>query len=116
MIEELVSRVFYARNLAHFTHWKTKSFSQHMALGEFYDGVIDTIDALVEAYQGVFGLIGNVPAPRIDGDILSVLHADSEWIEANHENICRGNRAVGNLLDSVTDKYITTIYKLENLK
>jgi hypothetical protein len=117
MIEQLISRVFYARNLAHFTHWRTKSFSQHMALGEFYDGVIDAIDALVETYQGAFGLIGNIPAPaETRSDILETLKADAAWIEENHEKICKGNRGVGNQLDSVTDRYLTTIYKLENLK
>jgi len=53
MIEQLISRVFYARNLAHFAHWRAKgdgSYAKHVALGEFYDGVIDTIDPLVEAY------------------------------------------------------------------
>ena len=118
MIEQLVSRVFYARNLAHFTHWRVKgpgSFAKHMALGAFYDEVIDAIDALVEAYQGVFGLIGDIPACPAKADILDALKGDAEWIEANHEAICQGNRAVANLLDSVTDKYITAIYKLENL-
>ena len=44
MIEQLISRVFYARNLAHFEHWRTKSYSQHKALGSFYDDVIDAVD------------------------------------------------------------------------
>ena len=67
MIEELISRVFYARNLAHFEHWRAKgegSYAKHIALGEFYDGVIDTIDPLVEAYQGAFDLIKAIPAPE----------------------------------------------------
>lgn len=119
MIEQLIARVFYARNLAHYEHWRATgagSFAKHMALGEFYDGVIDAIDALVEAYQGAFGLIGTIPAPPASGDCLATLKADAEWIEDNHEKICRKHRAVANLLDSVTDRYITTIYKLENLK
>jgi hypothetical protein len=117
MIEQLISRVFYARNLAHFTHWRTKSFSQHSALGSFYDDVIDAIDALVEAYQGVNGLIDSIPAcTNPCSEIIDCLHEDAKWIETNHEKICLGNRAVANLLDGVTDKYITTIYKLENLK
>jgi len=117
VIEELIGRVFYARNLAHYEHWRTKSYSQHMALGSFYDDIIDAIDGLVEAYQGVFGLIGGIPAPSSpEKDCLSCLKADAEWIEENHEDICQGNRAVANLIDTVTSVYLTTIYKLENLK
>jgi hypothetical protein len=44
------------------------------------------------------------------------LKADAEWIEANHEEISGGNSAVANLIDNVTGIYLTTIYKLENLK
>ena len=116
MLEQLISRVFYARNLAHFEHWRTKSFSQHMALGSFYDDIIEALDALVEAHQGVNGLIGNIPAPETKSDCLKTLKADAEWIETNHEDICGGNRALANLLDNVTGTYLSTIYKLENLK
>lgn len=120
MIEQLISRVFYARNLAHFEHWRAKgdgSFAKHMSLGDFYDDVIDAIDKLVEAYQGAFELIGNIPAPKVsERDVLKLLEADADWIEEHHEEICQGNRAVGNLVDSVTDTYLTTIYKLRNLK
>lgn len=117
MIEQLISRVFYARNLAHWNHWRTKSYSQHQALGAFYDDVIDAIDSLVEAHQAVNGLVGAIPSPSSTGsDVLKILKADAEWIEENHEKICGGNRAVGNLVDGVTDVYLRTIYKLENLK
>ena len=44
MIEELVEKVFAARNEAHIAHWATKSFAKHMALNEFYDNIIDLID------------------------------------------------------------------------
>lgn len=119
MIEQLISRVFYARNLAHFEHWRvtgTGSYAKHKALGGFYDDVIEALDSLVEAYQGAFDLIGNIPAPKTGNDILAVLEGDAEWIEEHHEEICRGNRAVANLIDGVTGVYLSAIYKLRNLK
>jgi DNA-binding ferritin-like protein len=120
MIEELISRVFYARNVAHFEHWRAKgdgSFAKHMALGGFYDDVIDAIDRLVEAYQGAFSIIGNIPAPDVsERDVLKLLEADAAWIEEHHEDICQGNRAVANLVDGVTEVYLTAVYKLRNLK
>ncbi|MFZ9615168.1 MAG: DUF5856 family protein [Fluviibacter sp.] len=119
MIEDLVSRVFYARNVAHYEHWKANgvgAFAKHMALGTFYDEIIDAIDTLVEAYQGAFELIGSIPrTPTKATDILMILNEDADWIEKNHEKICRGNRAVANLLDSVTGIYLSAIYKLRNL-
>ena len=79
--------------------------------------VIDAIDKLVEAYQGAFSLIGNIPAPKVtERDVLKLLEADADWIEENHEAVCKGNRAVANLVDGVTEVYLTAIYKLRNLK
>ena len=117
MIEQLISRVFYARNLAHFEHWRTKSFAHHSALNTFYDDVIDAIDHLVEAHQAVNGIVGAIPAPGDPkSECLKTLKADAEWIEQNHESVCGGNRALANLLDNVTAVYLSAIYKLENLK
>jgi DNA-binding ferritin-like protein len=120
MIEQLISRVFYARNVAHFEHWRatgTGSYAKHKALGNFYDDIIEAIDDVVEAYQGAFELIGNIPAPEtVKGDVLKQLEGDADWIEQNHDTICRGNRGVENLLDSVTNTYQSAIYKLRNLK
>lgn len=119
MIEDLIARVFYARNVAHFEHWRSEGvggYARHVALGEFYDKVIDAVDSLVEAYQGAFELVGNIPAPKTKAeDIQLILIEDAEWIEKNHEAICKGNRAVGNLLDTITGIYLTTTYKLRNL-
>ena len=119
MIEQLVARVFYARNVAHFEHWRAEgvgAYARHKALGSFYEDVIEALDSLVEAYQGAFELVGIIPAPKTKAeDILLILIEDAEWIEKNHEAICKGNRAVANLIDNVTAKYLSTIYKLRNL-
>lgn len=120
MIEQLISRVFHARNVAHFAHWHATgkgSFSRHMALGDFYENVIEALDALVEAYQGAFDLTKSIPAPDTSITVpLKLLEGDAEWIEKNHDKICGGNRAVENLLDSVTGVYLSAIYKLRNLE
>lgn len=120
MIETLIARVFFARNFAHFEHWRAKgdgSFAKHQALGSFYDDVIDALDPLVEAYQGAFDLVKNIPTPDTSQtDILKLLQADAEWIEKNHETVCKGNRALANLLDNVAAVYLSAIYKLRNLK
>ena len=116
MIEELVSRVFTARNMAHLAHWKTKSFSQHMALGSFYDSVIDQVDALVEAYQGQFGLIGNVPlkAPA-KAEIISFLEEELAWLNESCEEVTQENESLENLYQNIVATYQSTLYKLKNL-
>lgn len=117
MIEELVARVFTARNIAHLAHWKTKSFSQHMALGDFYDQIIDAIDDIVEAYQGEFQLIGNVnlnSAPS-QASIIKYLEGECEWLDENRDAISEGDSSIGNLVDTLHAIYQKTLYKLKNL-
>lgn len=116
MIEELVSRVFAARNVAHLAHWKTQSFSQHMALGDFYDTIIDQLDALVEAYQGQFGLIGNVALKvPAKAEIISFLEDELVWLNENCESCTQENESLENLYQNIVASYQTTLYKLKNL-
>jgi len=116
MIEELVSRAFTARNVAHLAHWKTKSYAQHVALGDFYDSIIDQIDALVEAYQGQFGLIGNVPlkAPA-KAEITSFLEDELAWLNENCDGCTKENESLDNLYQNIVATYQSVLYKLKNL-
>lgn len=120
MIEQLIARVFHTRNVAHWSHWRAQgngSFAKHDALGEFYPDLIEALDTLVEAFMGAYDLIGTIPAPDSKGsDILALLQDDAKWIEEHHEEICGGNRAIANLIDTLTGTYLSTIYKLRNLK
>jgi len=117
MIEELVSHVFAMRNAAHVAHWASKSFSEHSALGEFYDGLIDKIDAIVEAYQGWFGLIGEVRILMMPkSDMTAKIRDELAWIAQNREKIAQKNTMMENLIDDLMQLYSTTHYKLVNLK
>ncbi len=116
MIEELVQRAFAARNAAHLAHWRTKSYAQHVALGDFYDGIVGAIDDIVENYQGVFDLIFVKDLPETkQKDIIKQLEDDLVWINKNRKEICKGLPALDNLLQSLESCYMKTIYKLNNL-
>lgn len=116
MIEQLVSKVFAARNAAHLAHWSTGSYAQHVALGDFYDGTIDLIDKLVEAYQGNFGKIGKVTFKEAEDNVLGLLEGDAVWINDHRTEIANGVAALENIVDELTGLYLSTIYKLRNLK
>ena len=117
MIEELVSRVFAIRNAAHLAHLASKSYSEHKALGKFYDGVIDKIDAIVEAYQGWYGLIGEVRITVVTkGNITDKIREELTWISKHRDQIAKKNTIIENLLDDLMQLYSVTHYKLVNLK
>jgi DNA-binding ferritin-like protein len=117
MIEELVAKIFKTRNQAHLSHWKTKSFAEHEALGSFYDELIDKLDGLVEACQGSKGIIGHVDLSCKDEsvDIIKCLTDDANFISKNRSKIAHGVPALENILDEIVALYLTTLYKLKNL-
>lgn len=117
MIEELVAKIFKTRNQAHLSHWKTKSFAEHEALGSFYGELIDKLDGLVEACQGSKGIIGHVDLSCKDEsvDIIKCLTDDANFISKNRSKIAHGVPALENILDEIVALYLTTLYKLKNL-
>lgn len=119
MIETLVGRVFATRSAAHLAHFATKSYAQHMALGSFYEGLIEAIDEIVEVYQGRHGVIDVFavpPMPLKVSEIARHLASEVEWIEANKKTVARNCDAVENLIDELAALYHRTVYKLENLR
>ncbi len=51
----LLSVLMQARNVAHKLHWRTRSFAQHMALGDLYEELAEFSDELAELYMGLAG-------------------------------------------------------------
>lgn len=117
MIEEFVSRMFALRDASHVAHWASKSYAEHKTLGKFYDGVVDKVDGIIEAYQGYFGLIKPVnPLPYSRDKIMDQIQAEAKWLADNCDAVCNGNAAVENMLYDLEGFMAQTYYKLKNLK
>lgn len=111
-----LSLLFFARDAAHREHLKTRSYAAHVALNEFYDGVIDLADKFAEAYQGLYDLIGEFPL--MDGDVSDIvdeLGKHLKWIDENRAEIC-DDSAIQNIIDEIVALYASTLYKLRFLK
>lgn len=120
MIEQLISRVFATRNAAHLTHWRTKSYAQHVALNDFYDSVLGSLDTLVEGHQGAFELVGDVPSStvKVDGAVSTIikrLEDDLVRINDNRAGITEGLPSLDNMLQDMEGVYLKALYKLRNL-
>lgn len=50
-----ISNLLQSRTQAHIYHLQTNSYAAHVALQEYYEGIIPLIDGLVESYQGRYG-------------------------------------------------------------
>lgn len=117
MIEELVGRVFAARNIAHLQHLTTTSYAQHKHLGDFYEDVVKALDELVECYQGQLAPLGDVEILTPDvNDIAAYLREEGDWIESNRDEIAGDSQSVASLVDALVCIYTRTVYKLERLQ
>ena len=111
MVEDLIAKMFDARNQAHLEHWRTNSYAQHKALGLYYDDVVEKLDEFIEAYQGTFGIIETEKK-----DVSQIIHDDIIWLNKNRAELARNVPALENILDGLTSLHMTTLYKLENLR
>ena len=115
-MEQIIGLLFFARNVTHIEHLKTKSYAKHKALGHFYDDVIDLADKLAEAYQGDKGLLGDIPlyAKLPDYAIDVFLEKQLKTIDELRKD-ATSRSAIQNIIDEVVELYLSTLYKLMNL-
>lgn len=114
---EFIVRCFHARTNAHILHLKSRSYSQHVALKEFYEEVIPLVDKLAEAYQGQYGIISTYPAKQMPmtDEALILMEDLVTWIEKNRDDICDESYCQ-NIIDEVVALIRSTQYKLRFLK
>lgn len=124
MFEKLISTLMASRDQAHVFHWQTTgpgSFAAHLALATYYEAIPDMIDALVETYQGKYGILtGFEPAERFDdyNSAMAVKYFKglSIFVDRSYKKIPTDDTNIINQLDAFKDLIYTTIYKLENLQ
>lgn len=117
--DDFVTKLLADRSAAHVAHWRTPSFSQHMALGSFYDELTDLTDGFVEQYQGYYNkrMAPEVVGVAVSADIDEMLESSAEWIETNRYEVCdKDDTALQNTIDEIVRLYQTTLYKLRMLK
>ena len=121
MIGRLVGTLFLAREYAHRAHLRVTgpgSFAKHMALGEFYNGIIENADSLTEAYQGRHDIIDIPYLPMIEEEdpvkALEELLGDVEKLR--YDAIDKKDTALQNIVDESVATFLSALYKLRKLK
>jgi hypothetical protein len=122
-MEKLLAILFLSREYAHRRHLSVTgvgSFAMHMTLGEFYNAIGEKADAIAEAYQGRHGMMGDIPymaGPVGKTDPADVLEVQMDNVEGMRYAACqRDETAIQNLIDEALACYLSTIYKLRNLR
>ena len=100
----------------HILHWQTKSFANHMALGEFYEAIPGLVDDLVEAVQGATGEIIQFPAdyyPPAENGLQELKELREYFVD--NRGIMPPDSEIQNLLDNIGDQIDSTLYRLRFL-
>jgi hypothetical protein len=116
------SKLFESREMAHMYHLQTKgsgAFAQHMALGAYYEAVINYIDELVETYQGQYDLIEgyDVIDTKETGtkDKVAYFTELATYIKAERKIISAEDTHLHNIIDEIVALVYKTLYKLRFL-
>ena len=116
---QIISKLRFSVEQTQVYHWQSKSYAEHIALNEYYDGVPDIIDGIVESYQGKYGIqtgykmfdIMDYSTPE---EVINFLKKLAEDIDVLRQTIKESY--IQNQIDNAVELIETTIYKLENLK
>ena len=117
---KLVSYLMHSRTQTHIFHLQTNSFAEHKALNDYYDGIVDLVDGLVESYQGKNGLIKFQEVDGLD------TNCDIDNIIKYFEKLCTAldklrkeeklqDTWIQNQIDNIAQLLYSTKYKLVNL-
>jgi hypothetical protein len=119
-MNEYIGTLFQSRNQAHIYHLQTPSYAKHKALNKYYDGIIDVIDGLVEAYQGKYDIItnykmiGTLKDLQSDNDIISYFEQLAKYCELKREKLPQDSY-LKNHYDEVDSLIRSTLYKVKVL-
>lgn len=112
---KVVSLLFNARTNAHIAHLQTKSYAQHKALDEFYNGILDIADSFAEASQGTQGILNGYSLGTLwTGDVTTNIESLHNELSGMKKEFTEGHLL--QLIDDATELTATTLYKLKNLK
>lgn len=113
-----ISTLLHSATLTHLMHFKSQSYSEHVALGAYYDAIPDLVDGLVESIQGAYEMIIE-PYPSMfgtgDAEPLQYMISLRNYVRDYREQMPQDNE-IQNEIDNVANLLNQTVYKLKFLK
>jgi len=103
---------------AHILHFQSLSYSQHIALGAYYDEVSDLVDGFVEVLQGKYGLLTNYKADYELPDsnpVVYLTYLKDEVATLRRMPKFPQDSELQNEVDTIANLINSTLYKLRFL-
>lgn len=114
---KFIADSFAVRTAAHLAHLTTRSYAEHVALGEFYVGLTDLVDKYAEVYMGLAAKIPSFPSVAPSQDPPKVLLSDyALLIRAEQRAGDESSQALLNILAEIEELTAQALYKVRFLK
>lgn len=114
-VPALMMYLLHSVTNAHILHLQSRSYSEHKALGAYYEEVGDLVDAFVEAYQGKYGRIENYPTdyePASNNATRYMLYLQTEVETLRRADGFPQDSDLQNEMDNISNLINSTLYML----
>ena len=115
---EMISLLLHSRNQIHVLHLQTKSYAEHKALDDYYSGIVNLIDGLVESYQGKYEILKGYKSYDIEeykGTESTIKYLKDLCDKIMKLRKCCDDSWIQNQIDEVCELINSTLYKLRFL-
>lgn len=118
------SKLFESREMAHIYHLQVNgdmgSHAKHIALGEYYDGVLGLIDDVIEAFQGQYGIVEEYDvidtSETRSKDTIEYFNELARFIKEERKCINLEDTHLHSIIDDIAVLVYKTLYKLKYTK
>lgn len=118
------SKLFESREMAHIYHLQVNgeggSHAKHTALGDYYDGVLNFIDDIIEIWQGQYGIIEEYDVidtkETKSKDTIEYFNELANFIKVERKVINDEDTHLHNIVDEIVALIYKTLYKLKYTK
>ena len=118
-IQEMVSILLHSQTQVHIFHLQTKSYSEHKALQNYYEGIDGLVDGVIESYQGKYDVLTGYKSIKTEEyksneQTIKYFKALDAIIEKNRKSVKESY--IQNQIDTIQELIYSTLYKLRFLK
>jgi hypothetical protein len=116
---EMMSLLLHSQTQVHALHLQTKSYSEHKALQNYYEGIDGLVDGIIESYQGKYDIIEGYKSYDIVN--YKSTEATIKYLKDLDNKVqklrgCCKDTYIQNQIDNVNELINSTLYKLRFLK
>lgn len=100
-------------------HLKTDKYSNHIALNDFYDDIVDLVDTLIEDYQGLYGVVEGLENIMSTDEIGAIEYLEElrQFTKDGCADLIKDeDTELKSDVDAILSCIDSTLYKLKELK